>query len=83
VYIEGRARLDDGQLEQVRFELGLGEGSAYLGRQLLDTGHLVKGPLESGSWLLFRALPHRRIEQIPASPAELAGRSLGLARTGP
>jgi hypothetical protein len=81
VYIEGRARLDDGQVEQVRFELGLGEGSDYLGRQLLDTGHLVKGPLESGGWLLFRALPQRRIEQIPASPAELAGRSLGLART--
>jgi hypothetical protein len=82
VYIEGRARLDDGQLEQVRFELGLGEGSAYLGRQLLDTGHLVKGPLESGSWLLFRALPQRRIEQLPASPAELARRNLGPARTG-
>lgn len=77
VYVEGRARLDDGRLEQVRFELALGDSSSILGRQLLDTGHLVKGPLVSGSWLLFRALPYRRIEQIAASPAELAGRSLG------
>jgi hypothetical protein len=82
VYIAGRARLDDGRLEHVRFEFALGEGSSSLGRQLLDTGHLVKGPLESGSWLLFRALPQRRIEQIAASPAELSGRSLGLARPG-
>jgi hypothetical protein len=81
VYLAGRARLDDGRLELVRFELALGEGPSTLGRQLLDTGHLVKGPLESGSWLLFRALPQRRIEQIAALPAELAGRSLGLART--
>lgn len=81
VYIEGRARLDDGRLEQIRFELALGDSSSGLGQQLLDTGHLVKGPLESGDWLLFRALPQWRIEQISASPADLAGRSLGPARS--
>jgi hypothetical protein len=82
VSIEGRVRLDDGRLEQLHFELALGDSSSGLGRQMLDTGHLVKGPLESGGWLLFRALPQWRIEQISASPAELAGRGLGLARTG-
>ncbi|HYH98258.1 hypothetical protein [Hyalangium sp.] len=80
VYVEGRARLDDGRLEQVRFRLSLGDDSSFIGRQLLDTGQLVKGPLESEDWLLFRALPQRRIEQLSASPGELARRSLGLAR---
>jgi hypothetical protein len=82
VSIEGQARLDDGRLEQVHFELALGDDSSGLGQVLLDTGHLVKGPLESGDWLLFRALPQRLIEQIAASPAEIAGRSLGRARSG-
>jgi hypothetical protein len=79
VCVEGRAKLDDGRLEQVRFELALGDDSSSLGRALVDTGHLVKGPLDSGDWLLFRALPQWRIEQISASPTELTGRSLGLA----
>jgi len=83
VYVEGRARLDDGRLEQVRFQLALRDDSSWIGRRLLDTGHLVKGPLESGSWLLFRALPQQRIEQLPVSPAELSGRSLRLSRTEP
>lgn len=82
IYVEGRAKLDNGRLEQVRFELAREEDSSGLGRQLLDSGHLVKGPLESGDWLLFRALPQWRIEQLSASPTELAGRSLGLARSG-
>jgi hypothetical protein len=82
VYVEGQARLDDGRLERVHFQLALGDGASWIGRQLRDTGHLVKGPLESGSWLLFRALPQQRIEQLPVSQGELAERSLDLARTG-
>jgi hypothetical protein len=80
VCVEGQVKLDEGRLEQVRFQLALGDTSAPIGRQLLDTGHLVKGPLASGDWLLFRALPHFHIEQLPASPSALAGRSLGPAR---
>ncbi|MDY7232425.1 GrpB family protein [Hyalangium rubrum] len=80
VYVEGRAKLDDGRLDQVRFQLSLKDSASFIGHQLLDTGQLVKGPLESGGWLLFRALPQRRIEQLSAAPAELAGRSLGPAR---
>jgi hypothetical protein len=67
VYVEGRVRLDNGQLEQVRFQLSLGDDSSPIGRQLLDTGQLVKGPLEGGDWLLFRALPGWRVEQLSAA----------------
>jgi hypothetical protein len=82
VYVAGQARLDDGRLEQVRFQLALEDDATVIGRQLADTGHLVKGPLEGGSWLLFRALPQQRIEQLSLSRGELEQRSLGLARTG-
>jgi hypothetical protein len=83
VFVEGRARLDDGRVEQVRFQLALEDDTSAIGREVLDTGHLVKGPLDSGSWLLFRALPQQRIEQLSLSRGELAQRSLGRARTGP
>ncbi|HYO51815.1 hypothetical protein [Archangium sp.] len=80
VYVEGQVKLDEGRLEQVRFQLALGDTSVPIGRQLLDTGHLVKGPLSSGDWLLFRALPQFRIEQLPAAVSALAERALGPAR---
>jgi hypothetical protein len=80
VYVEGRVELDDGRLEQIRFQLARGDTSVPIGRQLLDTGQLVKGPLESGDWLLFRALPQFRVEQISEAPRALAGRGLGAAR---
>jgi hypothetical protein len=83
VYVEGRARLDTGQQEQVRFQLALGDDSSFIGRKLLDTGQLVKGPLESGGWLLFRSLPGWRIEQLSAQSGALAGRSLGPSRAEP
>ncbi len=80
VCVEGRVRLDDGRLERLRFQLALGDTSVPIGRQLLDTGQLVKGPLESGDWLLFRALPRFLIEQLAVAPGALAGRELGPAR---
>jgi hypothetical protein len=82
VVVEGQVKLDDGRLEQVHFQATLGDTSGPLGRQLLDTGQLVKGPLESGGWLLFRALPQFRIEQLSVDPSTLTGRSLGPARNG-
>jgi hypothetical protein len=73
--------LEDGRHEQVRFQLALGDTSTPIGRQVLDTGHLVKGPLVgSGDWLLFRALPGFRVEQLAQAPSALAGRPLGAAR---
>ncbi|WP_257447111.1 metallophosphoesterase family protein [Archangium lipolyticum] len=80
VYVEGRAKLDDGRLEQVGFQLALGDTSSPIGRQLRDTGQLVKGPLESGDWLLFRALPKYSMEQLSVAPSALTGRGLGPAR---
>jgi hypothetical protein len=82
VYVEGRVRLDDGQLEQVRFQLALADTTSSIGRQLLDTGQLVKGPLSSGDWLLFRALPGWRVEQLPAAPSALAGRPVAKHPSG-
>jgi hypothetical protein len=82
VYVEGRVKLDDGRLERVRFQLALGDTSVPIGRRLLDTGHLVKGPLESGDWLLFRALPRYQVEQLAVPPSALTGRSLGPMRAG-
>ncbi|HEX8702856.1 MAG TPA: metallophosphoesterase [Myxococcaceae bacterium] len=80
VYVEGRVKLDDGALEQVHFQLALSDSASLIGRQLVDTGQLVKGPLGSGRWLLFRYLPGWRVEQLPADPAALAQQHLGAAR---
>lgn len=82
VYVEGRVKLEDGRLEHVQFQLARGDTSVPIGRQLLETGQLVKGPLESGDWLLFRALPQYRMEQLPVAPSTLEGRTLGPARAG-
>jgi hypothetical protein len=79
VCVDGRVRLDDGRLERVRFQLALGDTSVPIGRQLLDTGQLVKGPLESREWLLFRSLPRFHVEQLAVAPGALAGRELGPA----
>lgn len=81
VYVEGRVQLDGGQLEQVHFQLSLRDEASFIGRQLLDTGQLVKGPLGSGDWLLFRSLPGWRVEQVPAAPGALARQRLGPAQT--
>ncbi|MFP2904073.1 hypothetical protein ACLESD_03165 [Pyxidicoccus sp. 3LFB2] len=80
VQVEGEVKLDDGRLERLRFEHVLGDTSGPLGRQLVDTGQLVKGPLLSGEWLLFRALPEFRMEQLAVAPSTLVGRALGPAR---
>ncbi|MET0405371.1 MAG: metallophosphoesterase [Cystobacter sp.] len=81
VHVEGRVVLEGGRTERVRFQLALDDASTPIGRQLLDTGQLVKAPLVgSGDWLLFRALPGFQVEQLAASPADIAGRPLGSAR---
>jgi hypothetical protein len=82
VFVEGQVKLEDGRLEQLRFHHASSDISGPLGRQLLDSGQLVKGPLTSGEWLLFRALPQYRIEQLAVAPGALTGRELGPARAG-
>ncbi|MBZ4421292.1 metallophosphoesterase [Myxococcus sp. RHSTA-1-4] len=83
VRMEGEVKLDDGRMEWFRHEHVLGDTSGPFGRQLVDTGQLVKGPLQSGEWLLFRALPEFRIEQLAVNPSTLEGRPLGPARAPP
>jgi hypothetical protein len=83
VWVEGQVKLDDGRLEPVKLQLGLGDSALPVGRKLVDSGQLVKGPLTSGEWLLFRALPQFRVEQLAVEPGALAGRELGPARAGP
>ncbi|HZI13013.1 MAG TPA: hypothetical protein VE153_21705 [Myxococcus sp.] len=80
VHVEGEVKLDDGRLEPLRFQHARGDASGPLGLQLQDTGQLVKGPLQSGEWLLFRALPEFHIEQVAVAPGALEGRPLGPAR---
>lgn len=83
VQVEGEVKLDDGRLERLRFEHPREAASGPLGLQLQDTGQLVKGPLQSGEWLLFRALPDYRVEQVSVDPRTLVGRPLGPARAAP
>lgn len=56
----GRCRLDDGT--EVDVSAAIDERPSPVGSVTSD-GRLVKAPLAAG-WLLFRALPQRRVEQV-------------------
>jgi len=62
---EGPSRVGGG--ERVRIDLRLGESSP-VGLRLVEGGHLVKGQLSSGDFLLHRSLPGFRVEHriLPA-----------------
>jgi hypothetical protein len=62
---EGPSRVGGG--ERVRIALRLGDPSP-VGLRLVDGGHLVKGQLSSGDFLLHRSLPGFRVEHriLPA-----------------
>jgi hypothetical protein len=48
------------------------DGPSPVGAVTLEGGRLVKAPLDDG-WLLFRALPGRRVEQLAvADPGAVA-----------
>jgi hypothetical protein len=70
----GRCKLDDGRVVDVRATV-----EPPVGLCTADSGHLVKARLEAG-WLLFRALPGYRTEQIEGS---IEGRPLGAPRSLP
>ena len=82
VFVEGDVVLDDGRKDRLRFQLVLGDESLPIGRQLIDTGQLVKGPLVSGDWLLFRALKGFQVEQVAVARGSLEGRPLSSPRAG-
>jgi hypothetical protein len=60
----GRCRLDDGTERDVSAVVD-DAGDGVVGRVTAE-GHLVKARVEDG-WLLFRALPERRVEQRSAT----------------
>ncbi|MBM7116248.1 hypothetical protein [Archangium primigenium] len=75
VCVQGEVVLDDGRRERQDFQHPRGDDGSPLGRQLQDSGQLVKGPLASGEWLLFRALPGYKVEQVAVARASLEGRA--------
>lgn len=74
-HVRGLTQLDDGSQVKVQFTLGRQEASP-LGLRDRDTGRLVKAQLESGDYLLFRALQDYQVEQLAIPGEALAGRDL-------
>ena len=73
--VEATAVLDGGTSVDVLFQIAVGDAS-LLGKRDADAGHLVKGRVAGGEFLLFRCLEGYRIEQIAASGAALASRRM-------
>lgn len=72
--VRGETQLDDGTRAEVAYDAG--EGDGLLGQHDPSTGQLVKARLASGDYLLFRALPENKVEQVAASERDLRGRPL-------
>lgn len=66
--------------EPVRFCTRLGDLDALVGLRLEETGHLIKGELASGDYLLHRSLPGWRVDQRVMGPRELRASRLVLPR---
>ena len=81
LHVEGEVVLDDGRGARLRFQLARGEPGP-VGQQVRGTGELVKGPLEDGNWLLFRALPGYQVEQRAVAREELERLELEAPRGG-
>jgi hypothetical protein len=64
------AGADTHRSERVRFRVGLDDDSA-IGLRLEGSGHLVKGELASGEFLICRSLPGFKIDQRAVSSREL------------
>jgi hypothetical protein len=67
----GHTRLEPGgQVEEVRFTLAPGDPS-LIGHRVGEAGHLVKGRLSSGDYLLHRSLPNFQVDQRAIEPHAL------------
>lgn len=76
VTVLGSTKLDDGRIERVRFSLARGDTGNPVGKLTVDTGHLVKGIVESGELVLYKALPGYRTEQQAITRVALDARAL-------
>jgi hypothetical protein len=74
--ILGSARLDPGEEVSLSYTSTLSQSTSPIGYRTKTSGHLVKGLLQDGSYLLFKALDGYRVEQIRMSPQKLAQQSL-------
>lgn len=70
------AKLDSKEEVKVSSSLSLSDVEGPIGLRDQDSGHLVKGLLEDGSYLLFKALEGYAIEQVRCSAKDLAKRRL-------
>jgi hypothetical protein len=73
--VEGATVLDDQRRAGVTFRIEPGDDTP-IGLRAGDTGHLVKGRLDDGDYLMFRYLAGFKTEQVAVSPSALAGRPL-------
>ncbi len=71
--VRGETELDDGTRVSVGYSL---DRDPLLGRYDASAGQLVKARLDTGDYLLFRALPENKVSQVAASPSELRARKL-------
>jgi hypothetical protein len=76
VSVLGSTKLDDGRIARIGFRLARADLDNPVGKLTVDTGHLVKGVLESGELLLYKSLPGYRTEQPAITRAALEARGL-------
>jgi hypothetical protein len=62
--VDAPCLLDDGRRARVDFTLAADDDRSPIGRRTRESGHLVKGRLASGEWLLFRSYQGFRTEQL-------------------
>lgn len=76
VSVSASTKLDDGRIERIAFRLERGDPDSPIGKLTADTGHLVKGALESGELVLYKALPGYRTEQQAITRVALDARGV-------
>lgn len=74
--ISALAKLDSQEEVALSCTAEISRATDPIGYRVKKSGHLVKGLLDDGSYLLFKALDGYRVEQIRMSAAKLAQQSL-------
>ena len=74
--IAALAKLDSHEEVSLSYTTDLSHAADPIGYRLKPSGHLVKGLLDDGSYLLFKALDGYRVEQIRMSATKLAQQHL-------
>ncbi len=74
--VRAYTKLDDGSEHLVAFTTDRRDVDSPLGKRDRKTGHLVKGLLENGDYLLYRGLPKYEVEQLGEDATAIARRAL-------